>query len=75
MFEFSINFQSSILIIIGVRVQFGNNIFRLLGFFVENNVLILTNGFTKKTQKTPSQEINLAHQRKRDYLNRRLNDE
>ena len=58
-----------------VRIQVGNNIFRLLGFFVENNVFILTNGFTKKTQKTPLQEINLAQQRKRDYLNRRLNNE
>jgi phage-related protein len=58
-----------------VRVQVGNNTFRLLGFFVENNLLILTNGFTKKTQKTPSQEINLAQQRKRDYLNRRLKNE
>jgi phage-related protein len=55
-----------------VRVQVGNNIFRLLGFFVENNLLILTNGFAKKT---PSQEINLAQQRKQDYLNRRLNNE
>ncbi|MFM7908079.1 type II toxin-antitoxin system RelE/ParE family toxin [Microcystis ichthyoblabe FBCC-A1114] len=37
--------------------------------------MILTNGFAKKTQKTPSQEINLAQQRKRDYLNRRFDDE
>lgn len=57
-----------------VRVQVGNNIFRILGFFVGNNLIILTNGFAKKTQKTPSREINLAQQRKRDYLNR-LNDE
>ncbi|CCI20236.1 Genome sequencing data, contig C287 (modular protein) [Microcystis aeruginosa PCC 9807] len=58
-----------------VRVQVGNNIFRLLGFFVESDLIILTNGFAKKTQKTPSQEINLAQQRKRDYLNRRFDDE
>jgi phage-related protein len=37
-----------------VRVQIGNNIFRLLGFFGENDLMILTNGFAKKTQKTPS---------------------
>jgi phage-related protein len=37
-----------------VRVQVGNNIFRLLGFFGENDLIILTNGFAKKTQKTPS---------------------
>ncbi|MBE9071093.1 type II toxin-antitoxin system RelE/ParE family toxin [Microcystis sp. LEGE 08355] len=58
-----------------VRVQVGHNIFRLLGFFVESDLIILTNGFAKKTQKTPSQEINLAQQRKRDYLNRRFDDE
>jgi phage-related protein len=45
-----------------VRVQIGNNIFRLLGFFGESDLIILTNGFAKKTQKTPSQEIYLAQQ-------------
>lgn len=58
-----------------IRVQVGNNIFRLLGFFINNDFLILTNGFAKKTQKTPPQEIHLAQQRKRDYLNRRFNHE
>lgn len=51
-----------------VRVQFGGNIFRLLGFFDESALIILTNGFAKKTQKTPPQEISLAEERKRDYL-------
>jgi phage-related protein len=54
-----------------VRVQVGNNAFRLLGFFDDDNLVILTNGFVKKTQKTPSQQIELAEQRKRDYLNRK----
>lgn len=54
-----------------VRVQVGNNTFRLLGFFENENLIILTNGFAKKTQKTPSQEIDLAEQRKQDYLNRK----
>ncbi|BAZ28188.1 hypothetical protein NIES4074_06190 [Cylindrospermum sp. NIES-4074] len=54
-----------------VRIQFGNDIFRLLGFFDNDNLVILTNGFVKKTQKTPSQEIELAEQRKRNYLNRK----
>ena len=54
-----------------VRVQFGNDIFRLLGFFDDGTLLILTNGFAKKTQKTPSQEIALAVRRKNDYLARR----
>ena len=51
-----------------VRVQLGNNIFRLLSFLDGNELVILTNGFVKKRQKTPLQEIALAEQRKRDYL-------
>ena len=54
-----------------VRIQFGNDIFRLLGFFDSGTLLILTNGFAKKTQKTPPQEIALAIRRKKDYLARR----
>jgi phage-related protein len=54
-----------------VRIQFGNDVFRLLGFFDGGTLLILTNGFAKKTQKTPSQEIALAVRRKEEYLARR----
>jgi len=54
-----------------VRIHFGNNIFRLLGFFNRGTLLILTNGFAKKTQKTPPQEIALAIRRKEEYLTRR----
>ena len=53
-----------------VRIQFGNDIFRLLGFFESGSLLILTNGFAKKTQKTPPQEIALAIRRKNEYLAR-----
>ena len=54
-----------------VRIQSGNDILRLLGFFDGGTLLILTNGFAKKTQKTPPQEIALAVRRKNDYLARR----
>jgi phage-related protein len=54
-----------------VRIQFGNDIFRLLGFFDGGALLILTNGFVKKTQKTPLQEIALAVRRKEEYLTRK----
>ena len=54
-----------------VRIQFGNDIFRLLGFFESGALLILTNGFAKKKQKTPPQEIELAVTRKNDYLRRK----
>jgi phage-related protein len=53
-----------------VRVQFGGDIFRLLGFFAGSSWLILTNGFAKKSQKTPRQEIDLAIRRKGEYLSR-----
>lgn len=54
-----------------LRIQQGNDIFRLLGFFDENQLIVLTNGFAKKTQKVPVQEIDLAEKRKRDYLTRK----
>lgn len=41
-----------------IRIQSDNNIFRLLGFFQDNNLIILTNGFIKKTQKTPPKKLN-----------------
>jgi len=58
-----------------VRIQFGNDIFRLLGFFDDGSLLILTNGFAKKSQKTPPQEIALAMRRKNNYLARRKTHE
>ena len=54
-----------------VRIQFAGNIYRLLGFFEHNDLIILVNGFVKKTQKTPKKEIELAEYRKRQYLNRK----
>ena len=54
-----------------VRIQFGNDTYRLLGFFADGALIVLTNGFAKKTQKTPRQEIALAVRRKREYLTRR----
>lgn len=54
-----------------VRAEFGGDAFRLLGFWDEGRLVILTNGFAKKTQKTPEREIALAEQRKRDQVNRR----
>lgn len=54
-----------------VMVTMGNNIFRLLGFFDGRNFIVLTNGFQKKTQKTPRSEIKIAEARKNDYLKRR----
>lgn len=56
-----------------IRAGFGNNEFRLLGFWHNSNLIILTNGFRKKTQKTPKPEIKLAESRKKDFLERSSN--
>ena len=55
-----------------VRVQTGSNIFRLLGFIEGDRLIILTNGFQKKTQKTPRREIELAETRKREHQGREV---
>ena len=54
-----------------VRADFGGDAFRLLGFFDEGLLVILTNGFAKKTRKTPSREIGLAIARRADHLERK----
>jgi phage-related protein len=54
-----------------VRVKFGSNIFRLLGFFDGAELLILAHAFQKKSQKTPKRAIRLAEDRKRDYFRRK----
>jgi len=53
-----------------VRVGFGGHIYRLLGFWKGENIIILVSGFAKKSHKTPHKEIKLAEQRKNEYLNR-----
>ena len=50
-----------------VRVGLGNNIFRIFCFFDEGNLIILLNGFQKKSQKTPKNEINKAERLKNEY--------
>ena len=54
-----------------VRVQSGSNIFRLLGFIDNGRFVVLTNGFQKKSQKTPKNEIQIAEQRKSDFILRK----
>jgi phage-related protein len=54
-----------------VRIIFAGDIFRLLGFFDSNGNFIITNGFIKKTMKTPQNEIKTAEERKRNYFERK----
>jgi phage-related protein len=53
------------------RITIAGNIFRLLGFLTDRSFVVLTNGFQKKSQDTPRSEIELAENRKRDFLRRR----
>ncbi len=55
-----------------VRVSWGSDIFRLLGFFDGSELIILNHAFQKKTQKTPLQTIKLAESRKKDYFRRKI---
>lgn len=53
-----------------LRAQQGNNIARVLYFFMVGQKIIITNGFVKKTQKTPKKEIELAKKYRKEYLER-----
>ena len=53
-----------------LRIKQGSDIERVLYFFFVGNKAILTNGFSKKTQKTPPGELQLAKDRRADYLRR-----
>ncbi|NVN93780.1 MAG: type II toxin-antitoxin system RelE/ParE family toxin [Bacteroidetes bacterium] len=52
-----------------IRVQQGNDIFRIFCFFDKGQLVIIANGFQKKTQKTLKKEIELALKIKKEYEN------
>ncbi len=58
-----------------VRAQQGGNAYRLLGFFDGPRLVVLTNGLAKKSEKIPHRELDLARERRLDYLSRRRDDE
>lgn len=51
-----------------IRVEYGSDIYRVFSFFDKGNLIILVNGFQKKTQKTPKNEIELAEKLKKQYF-------
>ena len=51
-----------------IRVEVGNNIFRIFCCFDKGKIVVLLNGFQKKTQKTPRQEIELAVRLMNEYF-------
>jgi phage-related protein len=55
-----------------IRVKQGSDIFRIFSFFDEGKLIVLANGFQKKTQKTPRQEIEKAEKIKAEYFSEKL---
>ncbi|TAE15425.1 MAG: type II toxin-antitoxin system RelE/ParE family toxin [Bacteroidetes bacterium] len=51
-----------------IRVEVGSDIYRVFSFFDKGSLIILINGFQKKTQKTPKNEIELAEKLKKQYF-------
>ena len=50
-----------------LRMEYDSNIYRVFFIFDEDKIVVLFNGFQKKTQKTPPSEIEKALKIKEDY--------
>ena len=57
-----------------IRVKQGSDIFRIFSFFDKAKLIVLANGFQKKTQKTPKQEIEKAEIIKAEYFAEQLDN-
>ena len=51
-----------------IRIEVGSDIFRVFSFFDKGNLIILVNGFQKKTEKTPKKELKIAELLKKQYF-------
>ena len=51
-----------------IRVEVESNIYRVFSFFDKGQLVVIVNGFQKKTQKTPKNEIELAEKLKKQYF-------
>ena len=54
-----------------IRVKVGSDIYRVFCCFDEGKVIVLFNGFQKKSQKTPKKEIEKASKLKQEYFNKK----
>lgn len=54
-----------------IRASHNGNIYRAFFIFDEGNIVMLFNGFQKKSQKTPSKEIDKALELKKEYYGRK----
>ena len=51
-----------------IRIEYQSNIYRVFCCFDEGRIVVLFNGFQKKTQKTPKEEIERAMRLKKEYF-------
>jgi phage-related protein len=51
-----------------IRIEYNSNIYRVFCCFDEGQIVVLFNGFQKKTQKTPKEEIEKAKRLKKEYF-------
>ena len=57
-----------------LRIKFASDITRIFYFFYVENRIIVTNGFVKKTQRTPKDELIKAKKYKKDYERRHMHE-
>ncbi|MDR2086530.1 MAG: type II toxin-antitoxin system RelE/ParE family toxin [Dysgonamonadaceae bacterium] len=58
-----------------LRMEYNGNIYRVFFIFDEGNIVVLFNGFQKKTQKTPDGEIKQALKIKEAYYEYKQSDD
>jgi phage-related protein len=56
-----------------MRIISGSNIYRIFCFFDKGNLVVVLNGFQKKSQKTPRNEIKLALKLQKQYYDEKEN--
>jgi len=59
-----------------IRIEYESNIYRIICFFDKGNIVVLINSFQKKTQKTPTNELKLAKELKKQYfIDKKIDEE
>ncbi len=58
-----------------IRIEYQSNIYRIFCCFDKGNLVVLFNGFQKKTQKTPRKEIEKAEKIMKEYFEEQKNKE
>lgn len=57
-----------------IRVEYGSNIYRIFCCFDQGYLVILFNGFQKKSQKTPAEQLDLAQKLMNEYFEQKHKD-